>query len=164
MCLRTKQERPQSLQRALEVAMELESFQIASRQRHYRASRSTELQQTREERDKVVEPSGSSETTSLANVLEHLEKSLRECLNTVVAAVENRPRNRGRRDPSTGCWACGKHSHLRRDCPMPPKDPASPKKSVDPEKKEREKSLEWAGTSGKRTKSSGNGQKLGLRS
>ncbi len=164
MRLRTKQERPQSLQRALEVAMELESFQIASRQRHYRASFSTELQQTREERDKVVEPSGSSETTSLANVLERLEKSLRECLNGVVAAVGNRPRNRGRRDPSTGCWACGKHSHFRRDCPMSPKDPGSPKKSVDPEKRKREKSLERAGTSGEGNKSSGNGRKLGLRS
>ena len=152
MRLRTKQERPQSLQRALEVAMELESFQIASRQRHYRASRSTELQQTREERDKVVEPSGSSETTSLANVLERLEKSLRECLNGVVAAVGNRPRNRGRRDPSTGCWACGKHGHLRRDCPMPPKDPGSPKKSVDPEKRKREKSLERAEQVAKETR------------
>ena len=43
MRLRLKQERPQSLQRAQEVALELESFQLASRQMRGRAVRTTQL-------------------------------------------------------------------------------------------------------------------------
>lgn len=119
MRLRIKQERPKTLQRALELALELESFQLASKHRYYRTSREAKVDQ-RSSSNGISLGSGSTtnqdETTrSFVKLIERMEKSMRECLGNVVAAVgvSKKPRNSSK----TGCWGCGALGHIRRNCP-----------------------------------------------
>jgi hypothetical protein len=138
MRLRVKQERPQSLQHALELAMELESFQLASNQRQYRMARETKFEDSRA--GQQLEPKEEKEVQPLYAVLERLEKSLRECVNDVRVAVGRRRRQQDKKGKS-GCWRCGKPGHLRRDCPQntPPRSPRKSKEDEQP-KKEQSKS------------------------
>ena len=131
MRLRVKKERPQSLQRALELALELESFQLASNQRQYRMVRETKFEDKRkgEEKPQQLASKEEKEVQPLYAVLDRLEKSLRECVNDVRAAVGWRRRQQDNKRKS-GCWSCGKPGHLRRDCPQnaPPRSPTNSKK------------------------------------
>lgn len=113
--LRIKQERPRTLQKALEAALELESFQIAARQR-VKVSRETELLRSapdtgRKETGKFNQlEEGKLE---MMKILERLEKSMKLCLDGVLAAVKVQ-----RRSPKVaGCWNCGELNHIRRNCP-----------------------------------------------
>ena len=84
MQLRVKQERPPSLQRALELALELESFQLASNQRQYRVSRETKLSDSRKTQEKTPRKASEEEkeVQLLYTVLDRLERSLRECVTS----------------------------------------------------------------------------------
>ena len=115
--LRIKQERPQSLRKALEAGLELESFQIAARHRH-KVSREAELlhgtgtgdKEQKEQRKFNQLEEGTLEMTKR---WERLEKSMRRGLDGVLAAVKTQ-----RRSPKEpGCWNCGNLNHIRRECP-----------------------------------------------
>ena len=126
MRLRIKQERPESLQKALELALELESFQIASKQRSYRTSRGTSFD-TEKTHGNRTEKKGNDSTVpkELAPVYEmvdRLEKSIHQCLSDIVTAI-SKQRKPAPRSGKSGCWRCGKSGHIRRNCPSesPPK-------------------------------------------
>ncbi|CAB4003292.1 Hypothetical predicted protein [Paramuricea clavata] len=118
MRLRIKQERPKSLQKASELALELESFQIASKQRLFKTSRETKFD-AEKARNEETEKKGSRTTlpkdlASMYEMMDRLEKSMREYLSEVVIAVGKR------RKPAPGvekavCWRCGKSGHFRRN-------------------------------------------------
>ena len=118
--LRIKQERPKTLRKALEAALELESFQIAARQR-VKVSRETELLRSKLDTDqKESEKFSQLEEGKLEmmKILERLEKSMKLCLDSVLAAAKAQ-----RRSPKApGCWNCGDLNHIRRNCPNPHDD------------------------------------------
>ena len=128
MRLRVKQERPQSLQPALELALELESFQLASNQRQYRTVQEAKFEDNREGQEKPQQFASKEEkeVQPLYAVLDRLEKSLRECMNDVRVAVRWRRRQQVNRRKS-GCWRCGNPGHIRRDCPQNTPPPSRPK-------------------------------------
>lgn len=107
--MRIKQERPKSLRKALEAAVELESFQIAARQR-LKVSREAELVRSNR-------PSGAEQKEQgkfhqleegkleMTKILERLEMSVKLCLDGVLAAVKTQ--RRSPREP--GCWNCGEN-------------------------------------------------------
>jgi hypothetical protein len=115
--LRIKQERPKTLRKALEAGLELESFQIAARQR-LKVSRETDLL-------RAARPSGTEQKEQgkynqleegkleMTKILERLEKSMKLCLDGVLAAVK--VQRRSPKEP--GCWNCGDLNHIRRTCP-----------------------------------------------
>ena len=114
MRLRVKQERPQSLQRTLEPALELESFiGLASHQRQYRIARETKFKDNRrgQENPKKKASKEAKKVQPLYTVLDRLERSLRECMNDVRAAVCWHRRQQDNKRKS-GCWRCGKTGHL----------------------------------------------------
>ncbi len=119
--LRIKQHRPKTLQHALELALELESFQLASKQRYYRTSRETRIDE-QHNKSKVTMGCRNSNakqneesSPSVIQLIECLEASMRECLKSVVAAVgsQGKQQNRSR----AGCWKCGASGHIRKNCP-----------------------------------------------
>jgi hypothetical protein len=119
--LRIKQERPPTLRRTLETALELKSFTIAARQRH-RVARGTELLTPRtppatlgRESQAPAANSNPLEEGSLQvmKTLERLERSMEQCLDGIVAVAKERQRP----PKGPGCWSCGNLNHLRRNCP-----------------------------------------------
>ena len=105
--LRIKQERPWSLRKASEAGLELESFQIAARQR-LRVSREAGLL-------RATRPNGEGEKEQgkfnqleegkfeMAKIFECLKKSMKLCLDGVLAAVK--VQRRLPKEP--GCCSCG---------------------------------------------------------
>ena len=89
MRLRVKQERSQSLQCALELALELEFFQLACNQRQYRIARAKKFEDNRRGQGKPQKFASkeAKEVQPLYTGLDRLERSLRECVNDVRAAV-----------------------------------------------------------------------------
>ena len=119
--LRIKQHTPKTLQHALEVALELESFQLASKQRYYRTSREAMIDEQPDKLKAITgcgNPNARQNEESLPSVIqliERLETTMRECLKSVVAALgsQGTQRNRSR----TGCWEYGAPDHIRKNCP-----------------------------------------------
>lgn len=93
------------------------------------------------------------EVQPLYVVLKRLEKSLRECVSDVRAAVNWRRKQRDNKGKSS-CWRCGKAGHLRRECPpnTPPGSPRMLKKEEQSEEGQRKPPC----------RISGNGKKLML--
>jgi hypothetical protein len=116
MRLRLRQERPQTLQRALELALELESFQLANRQHRVRISRGTKLQEE-------AKPSSTSPSRlDIAQRMEAASHQIAQSMKKLEVLIENRwkanqksPRSRVPRDGK--CWECGAEGHFRKDCP-----------------------------------------------
>ena len=116
MRLRLRQERPPTLQRALELALELESFRLANRQQRTRVSRETKLQEE-------VKPQDVTTTTlDIAKKMEAASDQIARSMERLEAL------NRGRRKPNpksprrkdthdTKCWKCGEEGHFCHNCP-----------------------------------------------
>ena len=124
--LRIKQERPKSLRKALEAALELESFQIAARQR-IKVSREAELLGSTRPKSTEQKQQGKFDQLEegkleMTKILERLEKSMKLCLDGVLAAVK--VQRRSPKEP--GCWNCGDLNHIRRNCPNPRNDDKVP--------------------------------------
>ena len=118
--LRIKQERPKMLQKALEAALELESFQIAARQR-VKVSREPELLRSKLDTDqKESEKFSQLEEGKLEmmKILERLKKSMKLCLDSVLAAAKAQQRS----PKALGCWNCDDLNHIKRNCPNPHDD------------------------------------------
>ena len=123
--LKVRQSRPETLQLALEAALELESYQLASRQRgkSVRAAqldRESDLQSQQQERTEIT---GASP--------EFLEE-LQHCLNLIQRffSTEMRPQpqrgllrrypQRTRSQKQVTCWGCGGTGHIQRNCKKKP--------------------------------------------
>ena len=112
---RIYQTRPKSLREALNVAVELEAFQVADKQR--RGARAV-LPQRKE--DLTTDSHSQRPDEGLQKEL----KDLRGLVNKLLAeksrtsAPRSRERPRDRRPPAgySGCHACGALDHFRRDC------------------------------------------------
>ena len=121
MRLRLKQERPATLQKALEVALELESFQMASRQR-YRVVRNTTMVGGQCER-KTTEENKPEERVSEYDRVENLVQRMGQSMENWMRKMDElmgrkrfTSRERARRDTPGGCWECGEIGHIRRNC------------------------------------------------
>ncbi|KAK3728412.1 hypothetical protein QZH41_020431, partial [Actinostola sp. cb2023] len=97
-----RQARPKSLNEALGVAVELEAFMSAEKQRQ-RSARAAQVTTNSAENDK---------TKKLNDDLREEIEELKRLVQGLGAVQQNHQRFRG-----DGCWACGDKNHLRRDCP-----------------------------------------------
>ncbi len=122
MRLRIRQGRPGSLKETLEAALELESYQLASKQRarvvrevNLERSRASEI--TRQRQDASVQDG--------EGLLQQLVAALKRCILDASA-----DRNRRQSSPRTQrrpmdrnnvvCWNCRKKGHFKRDCEEKP--------------------------------------------
>ena len=118
--LKVRQARPQSLQAALENALELESFQLASRHRN-RAPRGPSLN-VRKVNEKI--PPESDENSSI--------KRLELMIDRLLQELTKNPRRRPPRPPaSPKCWSCGEPGHLQRNCPKESEERTNEPKNED---------------------------------
>ena len=123
MKLKIRQSRPDSLQQALEAALQLESYQLASRQRT-RIVRTTQLDC---ERDKT--PTRLQERTRPTGVTDDVLEELQRCIKTMQqmfaseyrrsqfgtkASTKRTPRRSSQKQPT--CWSCGEAGHIQRNC------------------------------------------------
>jgi hypothetical protein len=123
MRLKVRQARPQSLQAALENALELESFQLASRHRN-RTPRGPSLN-VRKVNENI--PPESDENSSI--------KRLELMIDRLLQELTKNPRRRPPRPPTSAkCWSCGEPGHLQRNCPKESKEQTNePKNEVSKE-------------------------------
>lgn len=123
MCLRIRQMRPSSLRGALEHALELESYQLASQQstRSVREARLgvSESQAPQQSRGvNLAEKSG-----------EELLQSMQECLKLLQQCAAGFTKHEGQRKKryspkpacrtpkeDVTCWRCHQKGHMKRDC------------------------------------------------
>ena len=121
--LRIRQNRPETLQQALEAALELESYQLASRHRAIpvrSAQLDCESGYTQSRPWRRTRPSGVS-----YDVLEELQ----QCVNRMQQLFQECMKSQGQRSPTKRnsrrspqsrkqltCWSCGEAGHIRRNC------------------------------------------------
>ena len=140
MRLKVRQNRPKTLREAVQTALELESFHLASRQR------------PRPVRGAKIDCSSEAEgTPTVADLQKQVLDCLREGLQQVLAQCTTAGQQRGRqprRYPQQRkqivCWGCEQPGHVRRNCPKE-KDQTGEKSGGDTAQKEQ-----------------GNGQRPGL--
>ena len=133
--LRIRQNRPESLQQALEAVLELEPYQLASRQRVIPvrlAQLDCESDYTQSRSLRKIRPSGVS-----PNVLEELQ----QCINKMQQLfAKTSMRSQGQRRPTKRnlwrssqswkqltCWSCGEAGHIRRNCKKGPNKNTPPR-------------------------------------
>jgi hypothetical protein len=123
MRLRIRQSRPETLKQALQVSLELESYQLASRQRP-KMVREAQLE---------WEPGASHEDQQVQRVgLERLtgDEVLQQILEVLKRCTLTSTRPRGRRTSggergavnkdNVVCWGCKEKGHFRRECRQRP--------------------------------------------
>ena len=130
---RVFQSRPVSLEDALRVAVELEAFQVAEKQRVWPRRPTTMVISADEEpraadyksgRRDVPEEQMASFTMAIGKMMEEGFKNLRRELhagserhtNLSNSGVRTREERRGPRHP-TVCWRCNEAGHMMRECP-----------------------------------------------
>ena len=116
MRLRLRQERPPTLQRALELALELESFRLANRHQRTRISRETKLE------DEVKPQDTRTTTLDIAKKMEAASDQIARAKERLEALMRGsrkpNPKSPRRKDPhDTKCWKCGEEGHFRYSCP-----------------------------------------------
>ena len=132
MRLRLKQERPQTLQRAQEIALELESFQLANRQTRARVRavqveskedksqglprKSDPKKDDKEEGDKE-KPAEQNLSMAMLEMMARLERTTRKCVEQMRNTSGIRRRKRSPQQGDKECWNCGLPGHMRRNCP-----------------------------------------------
>ena len=114
MRLRIRQSRPSSLRATLEAALELESYQLASRQRS-KPVREVVVAHGGQNRSERQSTATRPEAGDAATQLEEVARTLQQCVERLTSTQA--PRGRPRRPNKTlVCWECGEKGHRRRDC------------------------------------------------
>jgi hypothetical protein len=114
---RIQQTRPQSLDQAVRVAVELEAFQMANRQkankRPVRAITSTDPQPDQEAPNSQLEQIVLRMQTLMSDGLKALENKVSDLTRN----SGRDHRNPGNRMSSVECYHCGRKGHIRSHCP-----------------------------------------------
>ena len=118
MRLRIRQHRPATLRAALETALELESYQLASRQRA-RFVREVQLEKEHTVQQQVFQSGAKGTVATGDDILQQIVDVLHRCCkDSKVSAVSTSRRERTQSGRSyLVCWECGKNGHKKADCP-----------------------------------------------
>ena len=124
MRLRIRQSRPSSLREALRVAVELDSFQQASRQRS-RPVRGVKMEESPQQTPGISE--ADKKQSDRPQWVDDLLKAIQGCLEQRGGAnpQSRAPGTTGKRR-STVCWKCHQSGHIRQDCKQGDREPANP--------------------------------------
>ena len=122
MRLRIRQNKPATLRDALKLALELESYQLASRQK----AKPVREAYMEEEHSVQRLAGGSRRDTQLPDLV----RQLVDALKSGGSNQQKSPLDRKKYSPGTlVCWRCKERGHMRRDCP---KRHGEEKKKVSP--------------------------------
>ncbi len=127
MRLRVRQLRPESPHQALQTALEIESYQLSSKQRSKYAREAT-VESCSVQSQRLDLTSSSEVLQKLQEVLEALQHSTVElCRRRSRPGGDRRGRDASPRElPSQGtCWTCGERGHYRWNCKMLKSPPES---------------------------------------
>ena len=110
MRLRIRQNKPATLRDALKLALELESYQLASRQK----AKPVREAYMEEEHSVQRLAGGSRRDTQLPDLV----RQLVDALKSGGSNQQKSPLDRKKYSPGTlVCWRCKEKGHMRRDCP-----------------------------------------------
>ena len=115
MRLRIRQHRPSTLRAALETALELESYQLASKHRA-KFVKEVQLEQEQAVQQQTLQ-SSTKETSMPGDVLQQLVSALKDCCNDLKTSASSTSRRQTRKS-SLVCWQCGQNGHRRAECPQ----------------------------------------------
>ncbi len=111
MRLRVRQSRPPSLRQALETALELESYSLASR-------RAKPVREVHLEKGSHQQGGATDAETNVLQQLEECVKALQRCQQGKKRFPKRQKKVGGRSNgKDNGCWGCGEPGHFQRDCP-----------------------------------------------
>ena len=117
MRLRVRQNRPRSLKEALQCALELESYQLASR--HQRGAGTVREVQLEEDSRQEAEQQQLVQLQQLQGEIQKMQKSL-EAFQRIPEQgnqrSNQRQRSRALASSNIVCWNCRKQGHIQRDC------------------------------------------------
>ena len=113
MRLRIRQHRPATLRAALETALELESYQLASKQR----TRFVKEIQLEEHPVQQVLQSSARGTVATGDVLQHLVDALGRCCKEFKTPTSTAAQKQTTRT-NLVCWKCKQTGHRRAQCPL----------------------------------------------
>ena len=114
--LKIRQHRPQTLQRSLELALELESYNLAGRHRS-RHVREVRLERGPRQR---VRNAGDVDSGTLQKLKECLD-ALQSNLKSGGAVARETDKHKGERRAKATCWGCKQKGHYRWECTQQPK-------------------------------------------
>ena len=123
MRLKIRQLRPQSLQQALELALEMESYYLAGKQRN-RAVREAHLDDKAEHPVQRVSE-GDDVQTSVLKKLQECMESFQKCLEENGNRRREFYKGRAERRARAICWNCKQKGHYRWECSGQPAGPAA---------------------------------------
>lgn len=118
MRLRIWQHRPATLRAALETALELESYQLASNQRA-RFVREVQLEKEHTVQQQVLQSGAKGTVATGDDILQQLVDVLHRCCkDSKLSAASTSRRERSQSGRSNlVCWECRKTGHKKADCP-----------------------------------------------
>ncbi|KAK3724018.1 hypothetical protein QZH41_008917 [Actinostola sp. cb2023] len=103
---KVKQSRPRILNEAVDIAVELEAFQLAEQQRNYPARMTYATGNV----GSMHNPADVSPDVSFKREVEGLKEIVRRL-------ARERRLQRPQRRFTDGCWTCGRTDHIKRNCP-----------------------------------------------
>ena len=135
MRLKIQQTRPKDLNKAIKVAVELEAFDRAERQRRgmkYARQTDTQAEEIKEDKKvqnedlrKIVEQlmkmTKENEQKQAPSLKELVDLIKQESKHQVTNEKENLPRDRPYSKPKKKCFICGDDTHLANACPKKPR-------------------------------------------
>ena len=127
--LRIRQLQPQTLQQALETALEMESYQLAGRQGS-RSVRGAQVESRR--RHQSSSERGDSAYSEVLQKLQECMGAFQQSLKSGASPSRRSGGTRSERRAKATCWNCKEKGHYRWECPKP----ASGAGSQDPQQQQ----------------------------